>query len=458
MHFPDRLYFAIRCQKPKSGAANTHYFCIDDELVYENFYADFGPLSLAMVYRYCCKLNKKLQSFSLIKKKIIHYTGFDQKKQANAAFLIGSYADSSLYFVYFLIFFLQDNIPETIPRRCVQAYIGWKHFLSSFQGCFLWYLQFSSDIAGLFSCNKQVIKRLNASVVWSFVRAENGDFNWIIPNKFIAFSGPHSRSKIENDYPHHAPEAYFPYFRKHKVTTIIRLNRKLYDAKRFTDAGFEHFDLFFADGSTPSDTIVKTFLNICENAEGVIAVHCKAGLGRTGTLIACYIMKHYRMTAAEAIAWIRINRPGSVIGPQQHFLLDKQADLWTEGDIFRAKSKGNRKIAVTRILSGVDDISINDTRNRRTIRKDIELYSDEDEANCVTQGDRLRALKSRRQAKAPTASPLTVILQSSVQKNKTSEPSISDSTDITKRTTRSAARKNSLQSSQSVSRTRTVLR
>lgn len=121
-------------------------------------------------------------------------------------------------------------------------------------------------------------------------------------------------------------------------------------------------------------------------------------------------MKHYRMTAAEAIAWIRINRPGSVIGPQQHFLLDKQADLWTEGDIFRAKLKGNRKIAVTRILSGVDDISINDTRNRRTIRKDIELYSDEDEANCVTQGDRLRALKSRRQAKAPTASPLTWLL------------------------------------------------
>lgn len=76
-------------------------------------------------------------------------------------------------------------------------------------------------------------------------------------------------------YPHHAPEAYFPYFKQKKVTTIIRLNKKLYDAKRFTDAGFEHFDLFFADGSTPSDTIVKTFLNICENAEGVIAVHCK---------------------------------------------------------------------------------------------------------------------------------------------------------------------------------------
>lgn len=53
----------------------------------------------------------------------------------------------------------------------------------------------------------------------------------------------------------------------------------------------------------------------------------------------------------------------------------KQAELWTEGDIFRTKLKGNRKIAVTRILSGVDDFSINDMRNRRTIRKDIELVT-----------------------------------------------------------------------------------
>ena len=45
-----------------------------------------------------------------------------------------------------------------------------------------------------------------------------------------------------------------------------------------------------------------------------------AGLGRTGTLIACYLMKHHQMTAAEAIAWIRIARPGSILGPQQHYM------------------------------------------------------------------------------------------------------------------------------------------
>lgn len=53
-----------------------------------------------------------------------------------------------------------------------------------------------------------------------------------------------------------------------------------------------------------------------------LSLPLSAGLGRTGTLIGCYLMKQYRFTAAEAIAWIRMCRPGSVIGPQQNFLLE----------------------------------------------------------------------------------------------------------------------------------------
>lgn len=46
-----------------------------------------------------------------------------------------------------------------------------------------------------------------------------------------------------------------------------------------------------------------------------------AGLGRTGCLVASYIVKHWSFTAVEAIAWIRICRPGSVIGVQQQWLI-----------------------------------------------------------------------------------------------------------------------------------------
>lgn len=32
----------------------------------------------------------------------------------------------------------------------------------------------------------------------SLQKAENGDLNWIIPGRFIAFCGPYSRTRLEN--------------------------------------------------------------------------------------------------------------------------------------------------------------------------------------------------------------------------------------------------------------------
>jgi len=153
-----------------------------------------------------------------------------------------------------------------------------------------------------------------------YEQVENGDFNWIIPKKFIAMCSPTAVSHRTGTTITHTPEYYFPYFREHGVSTIIRLNIPEYDSKVFTKAGFGHHDMYFVDGTVPPVPIVDKFLQVVETAPRVIAVHCKQGLGRTGSLIACYIMKHYDFTAAESIAFLRIQRPGSVVGPQQHFL------------------------------------------------------------------------------------------------------------------------------------------
>jgi cell division cycle 14 len=205
---------------------------------------------------------------------------------------------------------------------------------------------------------------------------ENGDFNWIIPGKILAFSGPHSRSRIENGYPLHAPESYFEYFKAHNVKTIVRLNKKMYEAKRFTDGGFDHKDFFFVDGSTPSETIVKKFLSVCENSKGAVAVHCKAGLGRTGTLIGCYIMKHYKFTAAQAIAWIRLCRPGSVIGPQQHFLAEKQCWLWAEGERHEALvGQEKESETINSLQSGLDTIVLSEKPGVKEIEVSHQLLA-----------------------------------------------------------------------------------
>ncbi len=109
---------------------------------------------------------------------------------------------------------------------------------------------------------------------------------------------------------------------------VIRLNNHTYEAKGFTKEGIKHHDLIFPDGTPPPIDIVDKFLSLVENENGAVAIHCKAGLGRTGSLIACYAMKHYRFPAADFIAWIRIARPGSILGPQQHFLIETEKKMF----------------------------------------------------------------------------------------------------------------------------------
>ncbi|XP_057181315.1 dual specificity protein phosphatase CDC14AB isoform X3 [Triplophysa rosa] len=406
----DRLYFATLRSKPKS-TANTHYFSTDEEYVYENFYADFGPLNLAMLYRYCCKLNKKLKlascsslmcscfgilkSFTLTRKRIVHYTSFDQRKRANAAVLIGAYA----------VIYLKKTPEETYRALISGSNASYLPFRDASFGNCTYNLTVLDCLQGIRKALQHGFLNFETFEVNEYEhyeRVENGDLNWIIPGKLLAFSGPHPKSKVENGYPLHAPEAYFPYFRKHNVTTVVRLNKKIYDAKRFTDAGFDHYDLFFVDGSTPSDIITRRFLHLCESTDGAVAVHCKAGLGRTGTLIGCYLMKHYRFTAADAISWIRICRPGSIIGPQQHYLEEKQASLWAHGDIHRSKQRQYEERSVPHLISSIDNLSINTSifKSYSLDRMEEKDYAENDLG--MTQGDKLRALKGRRQPRSAT--------------------------------------------------------
>uniref|UniRef100_A0A2A4K9N7 protein-tyrosine-phosphatase n=1 Tax=Heliothis virescens TaxID=7102 RepID=A0A2A4K9N7_HELVI len=165
-------------------------------------------------------------------------------------------------------------------------------------------------------------------------KIQGGDLNWIVPGKFLAFIGPvdYSVSLF------HPPEMYIEYFLNNNVKIVIRLNKRLYDGNVFNNVGIIHYDLFFPDGSCPPRHILFKFLQISEEASCALAVHCKAGLGRTGSLIGCYLIKHYRMTSHEAIGWMRICRPGSVIGHQQGWLEKLEPWLIKQGNLYRKRT------------------------------------------------------------------------------------------------------------------------
>ncbi|KAL3783470.1 hypothetical protein ACHAW5_011117 [Stephanodiscus triporus] len=170
-----------------------------------------------------------------------------------------------------------------------------------------------------------------------FEQVENGDLNWIVSGGILAFAGPHShRSTTSDGYCVLTPDDYVPYFRRRGVKLVIQLNKGCYDGDRFVRAGIRHVVHQYPDGSCPEPGVLRGVLSDMEGVGedgGAFAVHCKAGLGRTGTCVGAYIMKHYRFTAREVIGYMRICRPGMVIGPQQHFLEDIERLMWQEGDV-----------------------------------------------------------------------------------------------------------------------------
>jgi len=318
----NKLYW-VSGSAPPRNMPNSFYFNIDTELVYEPFCSDFGPLNLAMTYKYCVELEKLLKSDEYLNCKIYHYSSQHFTKRANAAFLMGA----------FQILILQRSAEEAWePFSLLEPFTPFRD--ASFGGCTyqcsilhcLQGLQYAVQL-GWFS-----LRGFNLEEYEKNERVENGDFNWIIPGKFIAFSSPAPYSQDGEGWRTWTPEDYAPVFKRMGVTAVVRLNKKTYEAERFTKFGIRHYDLYFLDGSVPSDAIVNRFLRIAESEPGVIAVHCKAGLGRTGTLIGCYAMKHFRFNAAEFIGYIRICRPGSVLGPQQQFLCDVQGSMHSLGE------------------------------------------------------------------------------------------------------------------------------
>eukprot|EP00961_Rhodomonas_salina_P035399 476653-Rhodomonas_salina.1 len=287
---------------------------------YIPFCKDFGPVSLGLIYRFLEYVRAKEHHPLLCNRPLVYYTDFDEKNQANAAVLLGAYM------------MLEHNMSSASIQKAFQQIPNYPFV--AFRDATFTTADFGITLKDCMDGLERAITigwfDKNTFDCEEFEDLEDPDFGDVslIGDKFLAFRGPAMAGDEHDDWAV-APSFYFDMFKELGVTTIIRLNEpECYDKADFENAGFKVHDLEFADCTCPPPSHVKKFLDIVDGAEGKVAVHCKAGLGRTGTMIALWMMKHKSFSAKEAISYLRLCRPGSVIGQQQHFLAACETMTW----------------------------------------------------------------------------------------------------------------------------------
>lgn len=128
------------------------------------------------------------------------------------------------------------------------------------------------------------------------------------------------------------------------VSLLVNLAERPHDPARLARYGLRTVHLPVPDFTAPSaeqlDEGVRAIGDALAAGQG-IAVHCGAGLGRTGTLVACYLVQQ-GLEPADAIAQVRERRPGAVETKGQHAAVvayaqraqqDRQARLLDSGSI-----------------------------------------------------------------------------------------------------------------------------
>jgi len=126
------------------------------------------------------------------------------------------------------------------------------------------------------------------------------NFSWLIEDKLAGSAIPTSKDEIK-------------WLHEQGVKSIVTIREEPLDEDWTTDMNYLH--ILSDDMGVPTFDDLKNSVDFIhqriENNEPVM-VHCLAGLGRTGTLLACYLIKYEKMTAEDAIQLVREKRHGSI--------------------------------------------------------------------------------------------------------------------------------------------------
>ena len=117
------------------------------------------------------------------------------------------------------------------------------------------------------------------------------------------------------------------------IRAIVSLTEHPLDTVSVISKGMNYLHIPIPDMTPPSLDAVNEFVRFVDGQFGEkrpVLVHCEAGLGRTGTMLGCYLVK-IGLSPGDAINKVRSHRPGSIETLAQETTVFEYAD-YAHGD------------------------------------------------------------------------------------------------------------------------------
>jgi len=144
---------------------------------------------------------------------------------------------------------------------------------------------------------------------------------WVIPNVLAGMPMPFIRTerRLNRGGALNAYDDELPLLYSAGIRSIVSLLNIPTDAAVYESAGFSFLCLPVPDGGAPTLEQASQFVRFVEAQRAMwrpVAVHCEAGLGRTGTMLATYLISQGK-TATEAIKAVRDVEKVAIETPRQ---------------------------------------------------------------------------------------------------------------------------------------------